>query len=143
VAIKPENAKDPEDYLAQIDEPRRSDIEALDRLIRKEAPNLERHFAYGMLAYGAIQYRSKSGREGDWFVAALASQKRYISLYVSCTNEQGYLAEQYRDRLPKADIGKSCVRFKRLSDVDEGTLRELVREAAQIFERDPDFAVLT
>ena len=94
-----------------------------------------------MLAYGSIQYRSKSGREGDWFVAALASQKRYISLYVSCTTEEGYLAEQYRERLPKADIGKSCVRFKRLSDVDEEVLRDLIREAAEIFEKDPEFAV--
>jgi len=35
LAIKPTNAKDPEDYLAQIDEPRRKDIEALDALIRE------------------------------------------------------------------------------------------------------------
>lgn len=115
--IKPENAKDPEDYLAQIDEPRRADIETLDRLIREEAPNHERHLAYGMLAYGSV--------------AALASQKRYISLYVSCETEAGYLTEQYRERLPKADIGKSCVRFKRLSDVDEDALRDLIREAAR------------
>ena len=141
--IKPVDPKDPEDYLAQIDEPRRSDIEALDKLIRKEGPNLKRQLAYGMLAYGSIRYRSKTGREGDWFVVALASQKRYISLYVSCATEDGYVAESYRDLLPKADIGKSCVRFKRLSDVDEGVLRVLVREAAGIFERDPDFAVMS
>jgi hypothetical protein len=30
-----------------------------------------------------------------------------------------YLAESYRVRLPEADIGKSCVRFKRLDDPDE------------------------
>ena len=63
---------------------------------------------------------------------ALASQKRYISLYVTCETESGYLAEQYRERLPKADIGKSCVRFKRLSDVDQDELRSLVREAADL-----------
>ncbi len=121
--IKPENAKDPEDYLAQIDEPRRADIVALDALIREEGPNLERRLAYGMLDYG-------SGREGDQSGVALASQKRYISLYVSCETEEGYLAERYRERLPKADVGKSCIRFKRLSDVDEDALRELIREAA-------------
>ena len=41
------------------------------------------------------------------------------------------LAEGYRDRLPKADIGKSCVRFQRLDDLDQEALRELVREAAK------------
>jgi hypothetical protein len=44
----------------------------------------------------------------------------------------GYLAESYRDRLPKASIGKSCVRFKRLGDLDQDTLEALVREAAQL-----------
>ena len=60
----------------------------------------------------------------------IANNKRYISLYCCSTDEQGYVAERFRKRLPKADIGKSCVRFKRLSDLDEETLRELIREAA-------------
>ena len=38
--LKPENATSPADYLRQIDEPRRSDVEAVDRLIREEAPQL-------------------------------------------------------------------------------------------------------
>jgi uncharacterized protein YdhG (YjbR/CyaY superfamily) len=118
VPIKPVDAKDPEDYLAQIDEPRRSDIEAIDALIREEAPEIEPRIEYGMLVYDPV--------------ASLASQKQYISLYVSCETETGYLTEQYRDRLPKADVGKSCVRFKRLSDVDPDELRSLVREAASL-----------
>jgi len=130
VAIKPENAKDPEDYLAQIDEPRRSEIEALDKLIREEGPNLERNLAYGMLVYEPAQ-DSKPGHDDNSVGVSLASQKRYISLYVTCETEDGFLAEQYRDRLPKADVGKSCIRFKRLSDVDEGELRSLFREASQ------------
>jgi hypothetical protein len=36
-----------------------------------------------------------------------------------------------RDRLPKADIGKSCVRFRSLDDLDQEVLRELVREAGK------------
>jgi len=43
---------------------------------------------------------------------------------------RGYVAERYRKRLPGASIGKSCVRFKRLDDLDEGILRELIRETA-------------
>ena len=43
-----------------------------------------------------------------------------------------YLAESYVDRLPNASIGKSCVRFKRTSDVDLDTMRELIAEAARL-----------
>jgi hypothetical protein len=61
----------------------------------------------------------------------LASNKRYISLYVVGADDQGYVAERYKTRLPKADIGKSCVRLKRLEDVDQGALQELLREGAK------------
>jgi len=136
--LKPENATDPEDYIGQIEEPRRSDIEALDRLIVEEASGLDRQLTGGMLGYGSYHYRYASGREGDWFLIGLASQKQYISLYVCATDGDGYVAEGYQERLPKAKIGKSCVRFKRLSDVDEAALRELVRETARRFADDPD-----
>lgn len=136
--LKPENATDPDDYIGQIDEPRRGDIEALDRLITEEAPQLDRSLQAGMLGYGSYHYRYASGREGDWPVIALASQKRHISLYVCATDGEGYVAERYREQLAKADIGKSCVRFKRLSDVDEAALRELVGETARRFADDPD-----
>ena len=85
-----------------------------------------------MLGYGPFHYRYASGREGDASLIALASRKQYISLYVLCTTERGYLAEQYAERLPKANIGKSCVRFKRTEDVDRGALVELIAEARRI-----------
>ena len=44
--------------------------------------------------------------------------------------EDGYLAESYRDRLPNADIGRSCVRIKRFADVEVDVLSELIRVGA-------------
>lgn len=60
----------------------------------------------------------------------VANNKQYILLYCCAGDERGYVAERYRQRLPKANIGKSCVRFKRLGNFDLNTLRELIREAA-------------
>ena len=131
-----------EDYISAIeDSARRADIEALDRIIREEAPDLERHMRSGMLAYGTYQYRYASGREGEAGVISLASQKNYISLYISCTEGGAYLAETFAPRLEGANVGKSCVRFKRLDDVDEAVLRELISEAANRFAADPNFAI--
>ena len=121
-----------EEYIDALEEPRRAEIRALHDLIRETVPALEPHVASGMLGYGPFHYRYASGREGDASLLSLASRKRYISLYVLCTTEAGYLAEQYAERLPKADIGKSCVRFKRTADVDLGVLRDLVAEAGRI-----------
>ena len=121
-----------EDYIAALAEPRRTDVAALDALIREHAPGLEPVVAGKMLGYGPFHYRYASGREGDTTLLGLASQKRYISLYVLCANGGRYLAESYAERLPKASVGKSCVRFARLSDVDPPVLAELVTEAARL-----------
>jgi hypothetical protein len=121
----------PEEYIASLEEPRRSEIQQLHDLIRRTLPDYEPHIRSGMLGYGEYHYRYASGREGDWSVVSLASQKRYISLYVSCVKGDEYLAESYKERLPKADIGKSCVRFKRVSDVDLEALEQLLVEAGE------------
>jgi hypothetical protein len=122
----------PDDYIAGLEEPRRGEIQRLDDLIRETLPDLEPNADGGMLGYGRFHYRYPTGTEGDASLVALSSRKRYISLYVLCADDRGYLAEQYADRLPKASIGKSCIRFKRADDVDFGVLRELLREAGSI-----------
>ena len=85
-----------------------------------------------MLGYGEYHYRYASGREGEASIVALASHKRYISLYVQCTADGRYLAESYADDLPRASIGKSCIRFKRLADVDVDVVRDLLAEAREL-----------
>ena len=124
------NAKSPKEYIAGVEESRRDDIQALHDMVRAEAPELEPTMEFGMLGYGKFHYKYKTGREGDWMKIGIANNKRYISLYCCAADEDGYVAERFRDRLPKADIGKSCVRFKRLSDLDEGVLRDLIRATA-------------
>jgi hypothetical protein len=119
-----------EEYIDGLAEPRRSELRALHELVRATVPALEPTMEFGMPGYGKYHYRYASGREGDWAVVTMASNKNYISVYVAATTEDGgYLAESYRPRLPNASIGKSCVRFKKLSDVDTEVLAELLREA--------------
>jgi hypothetical protein len=122
----------PAEYLAKVDEARRADIAALDKLIRKLAPKFEPFVHIGILAYGRSHYKYASGREGDWMHIGLASNKNYISLYICATDEKGYVPERYKKALPRANIGKSCVRFKRLSDLDPAALEKLIREGAKV-----------
>ena len=122
-------AKTPAEYIAQLKEPRKSDIAALDALIRKTAPKLQPFIQSGILAYGPHHYKYPSGREGDWFRIGVASNASYISLYVTGGDDGCYVAEEYKAALPKANIGKCCVRFKRLSDLDQAALKKLIRDA--------------
>jgi hypothetical protein len=115
-----------------VDDTRRSDIAALDALIRKHAPKLDPVIMGGMLGYGPFHYRYASGREGDACRLSIASNASYISLYCSAADSRGYVAERYVDRLPKANIGKTCVRFKKLADLDQKALVALIKETAKV-----------
>jgi hypothetical protein len=121
-------AKTPAEYIAQLDEPRRSEIQKLDAFVRAAVPTLTPYLHSGMLAYGPFHYKYASGREGDWFKVGIASNASAISLYACAADANGYVAERYKSRLPKAKIGKSCVRFKRLSDLDLDALKALLEE---------------
>jgi hypothetical protein len=120
-----------ESYIEGLAEPRRGDVKALHELIRSTVPELEPTMEFKMLGYGKYHYRYDSGREGDWVLVGLASNKSYISLYVTALVDGRYLAESYTDRLPNASIGKSCIRFKRLSDVDTDVLAEILLTAVK------------
>lgn len=130
--FKPTKAQNRTDYLASLPEPRKSDIKKLDLLIRKTVPKMKPFFLTNSLAYGPMHYKTKSGREGEWAYFLLANQKNYISFYVCVVDGEQYLAEKYKKELPKTSIGKSCIRFKKLEDVDLKVIEKILKEADKL-----------
>jgi hypothetical protein len=135
--MKPIGAMSPEDYIAQIPEPRRGDIQKLHELICEIAPDLEPYAQSGGLGYGHFRY-CKSGREGDWPAVGLASQKRYISVYLCVPRGGQHIAEANAPRFPKANVGKGCIRFRRLADVDLAVLADVIREGIDAMRTDAE-----
>jgi hypothetical protein len=132
---KPTGPATPEEYIAGLDEPRRGELQRLHAAIRKAAPRLEPAVCAGGIGYGMYRYQYASGRTGDWPVIALASRKRYISVYVSASEGGEYIAERNKALLPKANIGRSCIRFKRLSDIDLKALEKVLKEGARVMSK--------
>ncbi len=126
----------PSQYLATLSEPRRTELKLLDAAIRKAAPKLKPYVAYSgtMIGYGEYHYKYASGREGDCPLVALSSRAQYISLYVSGHRDGKSIAEVAKPRLGKVSVGKACIRFKRLEDLNLSTVIELVRDAAILLE---------
>ncbi len=125
-------ATTPQEYIAELEEPRREQIQQLHDLIRKAAPKLQPRIDMGMIGYGTMHYVYESGREGDCPIIGLANNKRAISLYFNTQGpDGGYLLDSFRDQLPEADVGKGCVRFTKLDKVDASVLREMVKTASR------------
>ena len=130
--FKVTEAKTPEEYIAKIAEPRKSEIIKLDQIIRQTVPDLKPYIISGMIGYGSYHYKYASGREGDWCIIALASQKNYISVYICASDQSGYVAEKHKADFPKASIGKSCIRFKKLADIDLDLLATVIKKGAKV-----------
>lgn len=126
--FKPTAAKTVQEYLSMIEEPRHSEVQKVYDFICEALPDWKPYICVGMIGWGTYHYKGASGREGDWPRVSLASQKNYISIYLSCATEKGYLAELYKDQLPKCSIGKSCIRFKKLEQMDFEVLSKMLEE---------------
>ncbi len=127
--FKPVKATSIQGYIAELPPERRSAIEFLDGFIKKTAPKLQPIFAYNMLGYGSFKYKNYKKEVIDWPLIALASQKNYISLYVCAIEAGKYVAEKHKHELGKVTVGKSCIRFKKIEDLNLTMLAQVIKEA--------------
>lgn len=129
--FKSTKAKTVSEYLANVPSERKELVIFLHNFIKKSAPKLKSHFAYNMLGYGSFLYKNYKKESIMWPTIALANQKNYVSVYVCAVDGKQYLAEKYRSELGKVSVGKSCIRFKKLEDVNLPTLKRVIQLAAK------------
>jgi len=121
-----------EGYLAELPADRRADIETVRRVILDHLPDgYEEVVQHGMLSYVVPLERSGDTYNGQALaVVSLANQKRYMSLYLlgvyGDEGTQAWLRERWAATGKKLDMGKSCLRFRTLDDLDLGIVGEAV-----------------
>ena len=129
--FKPVKARSVKEYFAMLPEDRRAPMEFLHKFIQQTAPSLKPIFAYNMLGYGTFKCKNYKKEIIDWPIVALASQKNYISLYICALDHGEYIAEKYKKELGRVNVGKSCIRFKKLDDLNLQTLKKVIKFAAK------------
>jgi hypothetical protein len=117
---------------AIADDKRRKDMRTLYRHIKKTVPQLKPYASGKGIGFGTYRYEYASGRNGEAAVIGLVSNAKYISVYVSgWEDDAGPVTARFAKRLGKVDVGKSCIRFKRVSDVDLDVLAQTIRAGAK------------
>jgi hypothetical protein len=113
-----------EDYIAsRANEEQRADCKALMSILRRVTRRRPRMWGPSMVGYGSIHYTYESGRSGDMFLAGFAIRGRELVVYLDA---EGREQAALRSRLGKHRMGKSCLYFKRLADLDQTVLEQLV-----------------
>lgn len=125
----PTKAKSIKEYFEALTPERREILEFLHKFIQETAPSLKPVFAYNMPGYGTFKYKNYKKDIIDWPVVSVASQKNYVSIYVCAVDGSEYIAEKYKKELGKVSVGKSCIRFKKLSELNLETLKKIIKFA--------------
>jgi uncharacterized protein YdhG (YjbR/CyaY superfamily) len=110
-------------YLSELPDDRRAAIETVRKTILENLPNgYEEVINWGMITYQVPfdTYPNTYNRKPLMY-AALASQKNHMSLYLTAiyiNDETSHAFEQaYRATGKRYNVGKSCVRFKKIEDL--------------------------
>ena len=122
-------AKSVKEYLLMVPDDHKKDIDFLHDFIQKAVPDLKPYFASNMIGYGSFYYLDSKKQKRDWPIIALANQKNYISIYVCTVVEDRVAAEKYKKELGKLSKGISCIRFKKIEEINLETLKIVLKLA--------------
>jgi hypothetical protein len=113
-----------EDYIAsRASEQQRADCQQLMALLQNVTRQPPTMWGPSIVGYGVYRYTYESGRTGEAPVAGFAIRGRELVVYlVAETDKQKSLLS----KLGKHKMGKSCLYFKRLADLDSSVLEKLV-----------------
>ena len=113
-----------EDYIAsRANAEQRADCKALMSIFKTVTGQQPKMWGPSIVGYGAYRYTYESGRTGEMCVAGFAIRGRELVVYLLA---EGKEQEALRSKLGKHRMGKSCLYFKRLADLDTSVLEQLV-----------------
>ncbi|MGB5362242.1 MAG: DUF1801 domain-containing protein [Aureibaculum sp.] len=129
------DAKTPEEYISTLPEDRKEAISKLRKIVLKNLPKgFTETMGYGMLAYVVPHSIYPAGYHCDTKLPLpfinIASQKNFIALYHMGIYAKKDLLNWFVNEYPnyskrKLDMGKSCIRFKKIDDIPYDLIGEL------------------
>ena len=114
-------------YLAAVEHPRRREDALAALALMREVSDVEpRMWGASMVGFGRQDYTTADGRQHQWFAIGLAPRKAALTLYGLTYYDSN---RDLLDRLGPHTTGKGCLYVKRLEELDQDVLRELVERS--------------
>ncbi|NNF03456.1 MAG: DUF1801 domain-containing protein [Rhodothermales bacterium] len=117
------------DFLRAIeDEKKRSDAFRVLELMTEITGEDAKMWGPSIVGFGSYHFKYASGREGDWMLTGFSPRKTALTLYIMSGFKRH---DELMEQLGSFKTGKSCLYIKRLDDVDEDALRELIAASVE------------
>jgi len=122
-----ETTESVDDYLMTIeDDSKRADCFKIKDMMERLVGEPGKMWGTSIIGFGNYHYKYESGREGDFLRSGFAARKANIVLYIMSGFSE---YEQLLKKLGKHKHGKGCLYIKRLDDIDESALEEIVKKS--------------
>jgi hypothetical protein len=132
-----------EEYITCQAEPKRSDMEALHRIILRLMPACKLWFLDGKnsdnktvsnpnIGYGLHAIKYADGKTRDFYQIGVSANTTGISVYIIGIKDKKYLAKTYGTQLGKASVSGYCVKFKKLEDINIDILEEMLQYGIEV-----------
>ena len=116
-----------DDYIAsRASEEQKADCKAIMALLKRVTKEKPTMWGPSIVGYGLYRYTYESGRTGEMCRTGFAIRGRDLVVYL-LAEDAGQKARLAK--LGKHKMGKSCLYFRRLADIDTKVLEELVTES--------------
>jgi hypothetical protein len=125
-------------YISSQPEPKRTDMQALHRLIVEAFPGCKLWFLDGKnsenktvsnpnIGYGSYTIKYTDGTTRAFYQIGLSANTSGISVYVLGIKDKAYLAQTFGKDLGKASVTGYCIKFKALKDINLDILEAAMR----------------
>jgi len=120
---KPTGASVKEYLAARGSDQQRADCRELMALLEKVTQQSPKMWGPSIVGYGSYRYTYESGRTGEAPLASFAIRGRELVMYLMTEGSQ---QKALLSKLGKHRVGKSCLYFSQLADLDTAVLEQLV-----------------
>ena len=120
---KPTDASVEEYIASRANEQQRADCQQLMTLLKKITRQPPKMWGPSIVGYGSYRYTYESGRTGEAPLAGFAVRGRELVVYMVADDDK---QKALLTKLGKHKMGKSCLYFKQLADLDKSVLEQLV-----------------
>ncbi|MBK0403569.1 DUF1801 domain-containing protein [Adhaeribacter sp. BT258] len=135
-----------EAYISSQPEPKRSDLQALHRLILRVKPACKLWFLDGKndegktvanpnIGYGLHTINYADGKTREFYQIGLSANKTGISVYILGIDDKTYLAKTYGEKIGKASVTGYCIKFKSLQAINLEILEAAIRDGFEAQEK--------
>ena len=112
------------DYIAsKANAQQQADCRELMALLKKVTRHTPRMWGPSIVGYGTYRYTYDSGRSGEFPLTGFAIRGRDLVVYLMA---QGQKQKALLAKVGKHTMGKSCLYFRQLADLDKSVLERLV-----------------